>query len=147
MVEISGKPDTLRIACAEGKIKLRKETIKRIREGKIEKGDPLTIAQLAGIMAAKKTPEIVPLCHPISITGVKIEFQISNEEIIVKSEVKAVAKTGVEMEALTATLVALLTIWDVVKAYEKDEAGQYPDTKITEIKVASKIKREIEEEK
>ncbi|MGQ9720698.1 MAG: cyclic pyranopterin monophosphate synthase MoaC [Candidatus Jordarchaeum sp.] len=140
MADISEKKDVLRIAQAKGIIKLKPETIQRIREKTLGKGDVVTTAQIAGILAAKKTPEIVPLCHPIPITKVDVQITIGDSKVIVESTVQSLAKTGVEMEALVATSVALLTVWDMVKPYEKDEKGQYPDTVIEEIKVVSKIK-------
>ena len=140
MVGVGHKPDVLRVAVAEGRIMLRPETLRRVREGRVEKGDPLLIAQLAGILAAKKTPELVPLCHPIPITKVDVELQVQEDGILARARVEAVAKTGVEMEALTAVSAALLAVWDVVKQYEKDEAGQYPHTRITDIRVVSKLK-------
>jgi len=140
MVGVGHKPDVLRVAVAEGRIALRPETLRRVREGRVEKGDPLLIAQLAGILAAKKTPELVPLCHPIPITKVDVELQVQEDGILARARVEAVAKTGVEMEALTAVSAALLAVWDVVKQYEKDEAGQYPHTRITDIRVVSKLK-------
>ncbi len=143
MVEISRKEDVKRIAIAKGKIKLKKETIKRITEGKVEKGNVLTTAQIAGILAVKKTPELIPLCHPLSITGVDVDFDIGDDYIEVTVEVRSIGKTGVEMEAITGASVALLTIWDMVKAIEKDERGQYPTTKIYDIRVVEKRKEKI----
>lgn len=140
MVEVGGKPEVLRVARARGLIRLREETVRRILEGRVEKGDPLAVAQVAAILAVKKTPEIVPLCHPIPITGVKVDFDVRDREVEVTVEVRAVARTGVEMEALTGVMAALLAIWDVVKAYEKDERGQYPETEIYGVKVLEKVK-------
>ncbi|RLE86245.1 MAG: cyclic pyranopterin monophosphate synthase MoaC [Thermoprotei archaeon] len=140
MVEVGGKPEVLRIARAKGVIKLRESTIKRILEGRVEKGDPLTVARVAAVMAVKKTPEIVPLCHPIPVTGVDVSFRVGGGEVEVVVEVRAVARTGVEMEALTGVAAALLAIWDMVKAYEKDEEGQYPETEITGVRVLKKVK-------
>lgn len=140
MVEVSGKPEVLRIARAKGVIRLRESTIKRILEERVEKGDPLTVARVAAVMAVKKTPEIIPLCHPIPVTGVKVDFELRSREVEVVVEVKAVARTGVEMEALTGVTAALLAIWDMVKAYEKDERGQYPETEIRGVKVLEKVK-------
>jgi len=142
MVGVGHKPDVLRIAIAEGKISLKPGTLDLIRSGRVEKGDPLLAAQLAGVLAAKKTPELIPLCHPIPITKVDIDFDVEGDGVTVRARVEAVAKTGVEMEALTAASVALLTIWDMVKKYEKDEEGQYPHTRITGIRVVSKMKGE-----
>ena len=140
MVEIGEKPDVLRVAKARGTIKLRESTVQRILKGEIKKGDVVSVAQLAAIMAVKKTPEIVPLCHPIPITGVNVDFNFEENRVIVEVEVRSVGKTGVEMEALTGASVALLAIWDMVKAYEKDEKGEYPHTIIEEVRVIRKIK-------
>lgn len=143
MVDISEKEPVLRIATAEGKIKLKKETIERIKKGEIEKGDVISTAKVAGIMAAKRTYELIPMCHPIPIENVEIDIQVNDNEITVISTVKTHYKTGVEMEALTATATALLTIWDMVKKYEKDQNGQYPITQIIDIKVTNKVKLKI----
>jgi len=142
MVGVGHKPDVLRVAVAEGKIRLRPETLELIKTGKVEKGDPILAAQLAGILAAKRTPELIPLCHPIPITKVDVEAELEEDGVRIRARVEAVAKTGVEMEALTAVSTALLTVWDMVKKYEKDEAGQYPHTVITGIRVLSKLKGE-----
>ncbi|MHA1260848.1 MAG: cyclic pyranopterin monophosphate synthase MoaC [Candidatus Freyarchaeota archaeon] len=144
MADISGKEDVLRIAHAKGTIKLKPETIQRIREKTLGKGDVITAAQIAGVLAAKKTPEIIPLCHPIPITKVDVQLSIGEGEVTVESTVRSLGKTGVEMEALVATSAALLTVWDMVKPYEKDEEGQYPDTVIEGIRVVSKIKSKKE---
>ncbi|ABM80755.1 cyclic pyranopterin monophosphate synthase MoaC [Hyperthermus butylicus] len=141
MVDITAKNVIVREAEAYGRIKLRPETISRILEGKIEKGDPLTVASIAGIQAAKLTPLLLPMCHPIEITKVDVECRVEdNEHVGCRAYVKAVARTGVEMEALTAVTVALLNVWDMVKKYEKDERGLYPHTVIEEVKVTSKVK-------
>ena len=147
MVEIGEKPDVLRIAKARGVIRLRESTVQRILNGEIKKGDVVSVAQLAAIMAVKKTPEIVPLCHPIPITGVDVNFSFEESRVIVEVEVRSVGKTGVEMEALTGVSAALLAVWDMVKAYEKDEKGEYPYTVIEEIKVLKKIKKGLLESK
>ena len=140
MVDVSQKPEIFRSALARGKIFLNEESIRRIKEGRVEKGDPLEVARVAAILAAKKTPEIIPHCHPIPITHVGIEFRVEEDGVTVEARVTGVARTGVEMEALTAVSVALLTIWDMVKKYEKDERGQYPRTEIAGIRVVEKIK-------
>lgn len=141
MVEITRKTDLTRIAKASGHIRLRPETVKRIKKGDIEKGNVLAVAKTAAILAAKQTPIIVPLCHPIPITKVSIDTKIVDDGVTVTSEVVSVGKTGVEMEALTSLSAALLTIWDMVKKYEKDDLGQYPNTAITNIHVIKKEKR------
>jgi cyclic pyranopterin phosphate synthase len=141
MVDVSDKPNVFREATAAGIIKVKPETIQLIRKGKVEKGDPLYAAKIAGILAAKKTSSLIPLCHPLPITKVEINTKILDKsKIQVTATVKTRAQTGVEMEALTATAVSLLTIWDMVKPYEKDSRGQYPATEIENIRVIRKIK-------
>ena len=143
MVDISDKDNVLRIATAEGRIKLRKRTVERILNNTVEKGDIVSISEVVGISGAKKTSELLPFCHPIPITkvSVKVAPDSNNREIVVRATVKGIYKTGVEMEALTAVALALLNIWDMVKKYEKDAKGQYPHTRITDIIVVEKIKR------
>ena len=141
MVDISDKPEVFREATATGTIKLKPETIRLINEEKIAKGDPLYTAKIAGILAAKKTSTLIPLCHPLSLTNVEVEIKVLDKSAVqVTSSVKTKAQTGVEMEALVATAVSLLTIWDMVKQYEKDAEGQYQSTVIENIRVAKKIK-------
>jgi len=141
MVDISNKPKRTREATATGTIKLKTKTIQLIREGKIAKGDPLYTAKIAAIMAAKKTSSIIPLCHQLPITMVEIETVMLGESTVkITATVKTKAQTGVEMEALTATATGLLTIWDMVKQYEKDAEGQYPMTAIENIRVVKKVK-------
>ena len=124
---------------------MKAETIKRINEGTIEKGNIFDVAKVSGILAAKNTSSIIPLCHPLPLTGVRIKFKIvNNSRIDVESVVKTIAQTGVEMEALSAASVALLTIWDMTKQYEKDEGGQYPTTKIRDLHIVNKIKEKNE---
>ncbi|MCD6408778.1 MAG: cyclic pyranopterin monophosphate synthase MoaC [Candidatus Verstraetearchaeota archaeon] len=142
MVDISSKDVILREATAYGEIKLKKETLSLVAQGKIAKGDVFTVAQIAGINAAKKTAELLPLCHPLSITKVDVQLGLKEGSIYARATVKATAKTGVEMEALTAVSAALLTVWDMVKQYEKDDRGQYPSTAITSIIVERKMKGE-----
>jgi len=142
MVDVSAKPEMLREATAAGTIKLKPETIALIKAGKIAKGDPLYTAKVAGILAAKKCSELVPLCHPLPLTKVEIETKMKGQgEVEVIALVKTKAQTGVEMEALTAVCVALLTVWDMTKQYEKDAAGQYPSTVIDNIHVVKKSKQ------
>ncbi|MGB9134156.1 MAG: cyclic pyranopterin monophosphate synthase MoaC [Candidatus Bathyarchaeia archaeon] len=143
MVDVSKKPEVFRQATARGTIKLKAGTVQLIRKGKIEKGDVFTLAKTAGILAAKKTSEIIPLCHPLPLTNVDIAIKIIDDSsVAVEATVKAHAKTGVEMEALTAVSAALLTIWDMAKKHEKDSEGQYPTTAISDIKVLSKVKQQ-----
>ncbi len=146
MVDVTSKPETFREATAKGEIKLKRETINLIREGKIEKGDPFLTAKIAGILAAKKTSSLIPLCHPIPLTNVEVKVYIANDTTVeVECNVKTKAKTGVEMEALVATAVALLTVWDMTKQYEKDSEGQYPYTAIKNIRVTQKLKENNDE--
>ncbi|WP_251859632.1 cyclic pyranopterin monophosphate synthase MoaC [Clostridium sp. Marseille-Q2269] len=120
MVNVGQKNDTKRIAVAVGTIKLKKETIDIIKNGLIKKGDVLSVAQIGGIMGAKKTSDIIPMCHNIFLTGADIKFNILDEEIEIEATVSTYGKTGVEMEALTAVSVTALTIYDMCKAVDKD---------------------------
>lgn len=121
MVDVSEKNETNRIAISSGKIFTNDETFKKIKEGDIKKGDVLGVARVAAIMAAKKTSELIPMCHPLFLTGVDIEFKLDELKQSVEciATVKTTGKTGVEMEALTAVNVALLTIYDMCKAMDK----------------------------
>jgi cyclic pyranopterin phosphate synthase len=143
MVDITGKPKVYREATATGRIRLKPETINLIKSGKVEKGDPFYTAKIAGTLAAKETSILIPFCHPLPLTNVKVDIEIVNEFTVkVSATVKTEAQTGVEMEALVATAISLLTIWDMVKQYEKDAEGQYPFTAIEEIRVVKKVKEE-----
>jgi cyclic pyranopterin phosphate synthase len=121
MVDVTLKPDTDRVAIAEGKILMKAETLKAIKDGVIKKGDVLAVAQVAGIMGAKQTSSLIPMCHPLGLTSVDINFTFDDENpgIIVKSCAKTSGKTGVEMEAITAVSIALLTIYDMCKAVDR----------------------------
>jgi len=141
MVDISAKPEVYREAKAKGLIKLKPETLKLIEKGKVEKGNVFSVAKVAGIMAAKNTCNLIPLCHPLPLTNVQLDLRIVDDGVEVESTVKTKAQTGVEMEALTAVSVALLAVWDMTKQYEKDKFGQYPSTVIENIHVRSKIKK------
>jgi cyclic pyranopterin phosphate synthase len=143
MVDISDKGVTSRAATAVGKLYLRKSTIDAIKSGAVKKGDPLTIAEVACVLAVKKTPELIPLCHSIPIESVDTFYIVNEDYVEATCTVKASYKTGVEMEALTGVTVALLNIWDMVKYLEKDEHGQYPDTIITDVRVIDKRKKPI----
>jgi cyclic pyranopterin phosphate synthase len=143
MIDVSNKPEVFREATAVGTIRLRVETVRLIKEGKIAKGDPIYAARIAGILAAKKTCTLIPLCHPLPLTNVQIEITISAKRMVnVTATVKTKAQTGVEMEALTAVAVSLLTVWDMTKQYEKDAKGQYPSTAIQNIHVVKKVKED-----
>lgn len=142
MIDVSGKAEVLREATASGTIHLKPETVKRIQEGKIAKGDPLYTAKIAGILAAKKTSELIPLCHPLPLTNVEVYPKVLNETTVeISATVKTRAQTGVEMEALAAVSTGLLTVWDMTKQYEKDADGQYPSTAIQDIHVVRKFKQ------
>jgi cyclic pyranopterin phosphate synthase len=121
MVDVTGKPDTFRVAVAGGTVRMQPATYRLIRQGGIAKGDVLAAAQLAGIMAAKRTPDLIPLCHPILIGSVEIKFDPDEKSssIEITATVESTGKTGVEMEALTATAVAALTIYDMCKAVDR----------------------------
>ncbi|WP_027882846.1 cyclic pyranopterin monophosphate synthase MoaC [Meiothermus rufus] len=121
MVDVSEKAATLRSATAEASVRLTPEAVEALREGGVGKGDPLSVAQLAGILAAKKTGELIPLCHPLPITSVELEVRFLPEEarVHITATVKTKAETGVEMEALTACAVAALTVYDMLKAASK----------------------------
>lgn len=120
MVDVSDKAETARVAVARGKITVKPETFERIRSGLIAKGDVLAVAQVAGIMAAKQTSQIIPMCHPLMLTGAKLSFNlVEPSEINIEAIVKVNGKTGIEMEALTAVSVAALTIYDMCKAMDK----------------------------
>ncbi|MDD1661838.1 MAG: cyclic pyranopterin monophosphate synthase MoaC [Methanomicrobiales archaeon] len=140
MVDISGKNEVAREATAEGRIRLRAETLRAIREGTTVKGNVLATARVAAILAVKETPRIIPLCHPIPLSGIDVDFSDGDGFIRAMVRVRSRGSTGVEMEALTGVSVALLTIWDMVKSAEKDAAGQYPETGIDGIRVIEKRK-------
>lgn len=134
MVDVGDKENQLRIARASGHITLAGETIRVIEENLIKKGDVLTVAQLAGISAAKKTSELIPLCHNIVLDNVRVNVAIDKEGVYADSEVRCSGKTGVEMEALTAVSVALLTVYDMCKAVDKNMI-------IDNIRLIEKIKK------
>lgn len=121
MVDVSGKPVTARIALAKGHVQMAPETFELIAEGRAKKGDVLSVARLAGIMGAKKTPDLIPLCHPLAITKVAVELALDPElpGVQIEATVKTTGQTGVEMEALTAVSTAALTVYDMVKAVDK----------------------------
>ena len=120
MVDVSDKEDTLRQAVASGRLRMKPDTIFRIKENSLKKGDVLAAARIASIMAAKKTPELIPLCHPIKIDSISIDFKYETEDTIgITAKVKSRGPTGVEMEALTAVAAAALTVYDMVKAIDR----------------------------
>jgi len=121
MVDVAAKPDTERMAIARGEVHMRKATFDLIRDGQIKKGDVLTVAQIAGITAAKRTSDLIPLCHPLPLTKVDVDLALDESlpGVVITVTAKTVGKTGVEMEALTAVSVAALTVYDMAKAAEK----------------------------
>ncbi len=143
MVDITGKDVIYREATAEGIIRLKKETLDKIINKEVEKGDVFEISTAVAMEGAKLTPFLLPFCHPIRLTNVKVNYErLDENKLKVTVTVKAVERTGVEMEALTAVTLALLNIWDMVKKYEKDERGQYPETWIESVRVVEKVKGE-----
>ena len=141
MVDIGRKPDVRRRAVAIGQIRLKPSTIRAIRARHVEKGDPLPTAEVAALQAMKAVWQVLPHTHPIPITAASVTFNIRSDRIAVTTTVEATYKTGVEMEALYGATVALLTIWDMVKAFEKDAQGQYPSARIEGVRVVSKEKQ------
>ena len=120
MVDVGGKPETARSATATGRIAMHPATLAAIRDGDMPKGDVLASARIAGIMAAKKTGDLIPLCHPLALDAVTIDFAFEDDDLRVTARASLTGRTGVEMEALTAASVALLTIYDMAKALQKD---------------------------
>ena len=143
MVDVSGKLMQRRKAIAEGRLKLKASTVKEIRSGSVKKGDVLTVSQIAGIQAAKGTSDIIPLCHQIPLSSVEVQFKLIKDTVIARTTVITNNVTGVEMEALVGTTIALLSVWDMVKYLEKDKAGQYPVATMFGIKVIEKSKEDI----
>jgi cyclic pyranopterin phosphate synthase len=144
MVDVGEKEVIRRRAEAVGRIVLSPDTLRKIRERKIKKGDPLLVAEVAGMNAAKQTHLLIPHCHQIPLDAVELTFKLSEEGVEVACAVRAQAKTGVEMEALVGASIALNTLWDMVKYLEKDERGQYPSTMITDIRVTKKVKASLD---
>jgi cyclic pyranopterin phosphate synthase len=140
MVDVTEKPVVRRLAHAAGKIVLSSGTVLKIKNGGIKKGDPLLVAEIAAMNAAKQTHLLIPHCHQIPLDTVKVSFEIFDEYIEAVCLVRAQARTGVEMEALVGVSTALNTVWDMVKYLEKDDKGQYPKTRITDIRVIKKEK-------
>jgi cyclic pyranopterin monophosphate synthase len=120
MVDVTAKPVTVRLAVARGEIHMRSETVRLAAGGRVPKGNVLEAARMAGIMAAKRTGDLIPLCHPLGLTGVEVSFRIAEDRIEAEATAKTADRTGVEMEALTAVSVALLTVYDMCKAVDRD---------------------------
>jgi len=140
MIDVTEKPYSYREATATGFIRLRRETIELIKNKLVEKGDVLAVSTVAAINGVKNTPFLLPLTHNIPITSVKVDYEFLDDGVRVYVNVKTTAQTGVEMEALVGAVMALLNIWDMVKKYEKNEAGQYPYTVINDVRVIEKVK-------
>jgi len=137
MVDVGAKRPQHRTACAEGRITLAPATLEQIAQSTMKKGDVLTVAQLAGIQAAKRTADLIPLCHPLTLDHIDVELRPVDDGVVVRSRVQCVGRTGVEMEALTATAVALLTVYDMCKAIDSS-------MQIGEIRLVEKVKNDVE---
>jgi cyclic pyranopterin phosphate synthase len=140
MVDVGAKPDTARRAVARGEIRLRESTIEAIREDEIGKGNVLTTARIGAIRAVKHTWETIPLCHGIPITNIETDFALGDDRVTLDIAVETTGKTGCEMEALQGVTTGLNTVWDMTKAAEKNEDGEYPVTAIEDVRVVSKEK-------
>lgn len=136
MVDVGGKRPQRRVARAAGRISLAEDTVALVRENAVAKGDVLTVAQVAGIQAAKRTPELIPLCHPLELTRVDVKASLEKRGVSVTCEVSCIGRTGVEMEALTAVSVALLAVYDMCKAVDKS-------MRIDEIRLLEKVKKDV----
>ncbi|AXG11898.1 cyclic pyranopterin monophosphate synthase MoaC [Haloplanus rubicundus] len=143
MVDVGDKPDTSRRAVARGEIHLQPSTIAAIRDDEIGKGDVLATARVGAVQAVKHTWETIPMCHQIPITNVETEFDVGDELVTLTVAVETTGKTGCEMEALEGVTTGLNVVWDMVKAAEKDDEGEYPDTAIRDVRVIEKTKREL----
>ncbi len=119
MVDVGSKDETVRTAMATGKVEMLPETVQLVRDGKAAKGDVLAVAQVAAIMGAKRTPDLIPMCHPLMLTGVTVEFELQDQAVLISATVTTRGRTGVEMEALTAVAAAGLTIYDMLKAVDR----------------------------
>ena len=144
MVDVGDKPDTARRAVARGDIHLSESTVDAIRGDEIGKGDVLATARVGAVQAVKHTWETIPMCHQIPITNVETDFDVGGDHIVLEVAVETTGKTGCEMEALEGVTTGLNVVWDMVKAAEKNEDGQYPGTAIEGVRVVRKQKRELD---
>jgi len=144
MVDVGDKPDTARRAVARGEIRLSSSTVDAIRADEIGKGDVLATARVGAVQAVKHTWETIPMCHQIPFTNVETKFDVRDDRVVLEVAVETTGKTGCEMEALEGVTTGLNVVWDMVKAAEKDESGQYPGTAIEGVEVVSKEKRELD---
>jgi cyclic pyranopterin phosphate synthase len=142
MVDVGDKPDVARRAVARGTIHLSPSTVEAIEADGIEKGDVLATARVGAIQAVKHTWETIPMCHQIPVTNVDVAFDAETDRIDLEVAVETTGKTGCEMEALEGVTTGLNVVWDMCKAAEKDADGQYPETRVTDVEVVSKVKRE-----
>jgi cyclic pyranopterin phosphate synthase len=144
MVDVGSKPDTARRAVARGVIHLRESTVEAVRANDVAKGDVLATARVGAVQAVKHTWETIPMCHQIPITNVDTEFDVEEDRVTLTVTVETTGKTGCEMEALEGVTTGLNVVWDMVKAVEKDEDGQYPATRISDVRVVEKEKRRLD---
>jgi cyclic pyranopterin phosphate synthase len=144
MVDVGDKPDTARRAVARGTVHLRPATVEAVRSNAVAKGDVLATARVGAVQAVKHTWETIPMCHQIPITNVDTDFDVRDDRIVLEVAVETTGKTGCEMEALEGVTTGLNVVWDMVKAAEKDEDGQYPETRIADVSVVAKEKRSLD---
>jgi cyclic pyranopterin phosphate synthase len=137
---VSGKPKVPRRAVAEGELRIRRTTLARIRARRVAKGDPVAAGEFAGLLAMKRTAELIPHCHIVPLTASRVEITVGRDRVGVLAEAETVGRTGVEMEALVGASIALLTVWDMVKYLEKDGRGLYPETALGPVRVRIKEK-------
>ncbi|MCI4336011.1 MAG: cyclic pyranopterin monophosphate synthase MoaC [Thermoplasmata archaeon] len=140
---VHAKPAIFRRAVVRGSLRVKPSTLRAIRAGRVDKGDPCRTAELAGLLAMKRTAELIPHCHIVPLSGSRVDVTAGRGGITVEAEAEAIYRTGVEMEALTGATVALLTVWDMVKYLEKDANGGYPTTELGPVRVVTKEKREV----
>ena len=138
--DVGDKPRVRRRAVAVGELRVSAATRGAVRAGRVEKGDPIAAGELAGLLAMKRTPELIPHCHAVALTSSRVDLTVSAHGVRVRSEAETVDRTGVEMEALVGASIALLTVWDMVKYLEKDDRGLYPRTSLGPIRVVTKRK-------
>jgi len=138
--DVGPKPAVHRRAVVVGELALSPATRRAIRAGKVEKGDPISTGELAGLLAMKRTPELIPHCHSVGLTHSRVDISLSARGVRARVEAQTVGRTGVEMEALVGTSIALLTVWDMVKYLEKDARGLYPRTSLGPVRVVTKQK-------
>lgn len=138
--DVGAKPRVHRRAVAVGELRTKPSTRNAIRANRVEKGDPLSAGELAGLLAMKRTSELIPHCHSVPLTASSVDLELSRQGVRVRVEAETVDRTGVEMEALVGASIALLTVWDMVKYLEKDARGLYPTTSLGPVRVVTKAK-------